>query len=1198
MVAHTGPQGRPEFATNDPAAQDTVAAALMEMLDFTAPYEAQGRSASIASAFFNVGGWSLIAPELKKVGKVRLMLGAEPQRQTDPVVLRSGTTPKRRAPQVALDEALAEQQAALAIERDLVPFTAQARSQVQDLIGWLRSGGVEVRRYTREFLHGKAYLIDNPALGVIAGSSNFTHAGLSKNRELNLGQYNASTIEAVRNWFDDLWAAAEPFDLAGFYEEQVVPDEPWMVFLRMLWEAYGQQIAADDEEIAADPSMRDLLAFQKDGVGRARRILERHNGVLVADEVGLGKTYVGGALVKDSVRARQRVLIVAPKIIRDTVWKPYVDREHLAGWVDVISYDDLLAEVTADGKRWRMDVARSPEEYALVVLDEAHTVRNGDTLRARALLDILKASPLTGAARKRVVLLTATPVNNALGDLHSLLSYFIVHDDEFAEIGIPSLAAHFRSLDKMDTDDLSPELLFDILDAVAVRRTRQFVRQHYVGQRIDKTGATLTFPEPVVRRVDYDLAPVLEGFFDTFAHALGADKDPGDPDPFYSGHIPPEGLASLDPTRLTLAGYTPSRYLLDDGHDDDARQRAAEVQVAGLLRTGLLKRFESSSAAFISTCRKMASTLDGLLSLIQTEGLVASGESLRDWVRLDAEDVDQVEDWRATADYEDAQRFDVEALAADIENDMRLLRGFAETVETGMAGTTDPKFQALTDMLIRIVEESQRDAMLRSAATLSEDPAQAAIRERDDRKTLVFSFYADTIYYLQDHIEEILADPRLAVYRDRVAFVTGTPRKTPGHGVHAGTVTQDEAVAGFAPRTGGPVDSDGNPIAEDRFDLLFTTDVLAQGVNLQQARNVVSIDLPFNPQVLVQRHGRCDRIGSVHKQLFMWCFFPDVGLDKWLRLETILHRKLAKAAASIGHGAVLPGVLATEDRVFNAKNAQIQALAAGDAELFTGHDRSLISGEEFRAILRKAINDASLAHHLESMPWGVGSGFTADDRPPGFVFCARILDRADEPVFRYIPLPAALIPGSSISPDTRADDPEDTRPVIRGTRVDVVTDTLTALTMANPPEPAAPAVLPEDWQDLAYDAWAAAAQSIADMWNASLDPSGNRDVPAVIRRAVQHIRDYSSHRNRDDADLAEKAYRRGQAARVTAIVRSVMADEALTDATRTDRLIELVHELGLTAPENRPKRYPIDTDDVRLIAWMAVIPASSADDAD
>ncbi|MFI5950403.1 helicase-related protein [Micromonospora chalcea] len=1151
-------------------------------------------SVAIASAFFNVGGWHLIASELTRVGKVRLMLGAEPQRDTDPVVLRPETVPTRRAGDVELNRALDDQAEALATERNLVPFTPDARGQVQQLIEWLDSGSVEVRRYTREFLHGKAYLLDNPELGVIAGSSNLTYAGLAKNRELNLGQYNPSTIKAVRTWFDALWKEAEPFDLAAFYRLQVVPDDPWMVFLRMLWEAYGHQMTADDEAVAADPSMRDLLPFQKDGVGRARRILEKHSGVLIADEVGLGKTYVGGALVKDTVRARQRVLIVAPKIIRDSVWKPYVDAQHLAGWVDVISYDDLLAETTLDGRRWRLDVARDPDEYSLVVLDEAHSVRNTDTNRAKALVDVLKGNP-----RKRVVLLTATPVNNALGDLHSLLSYFIVHDDEFAEIGIPSLASHFRAVDKLNPDDLSPEHLFDILDAVAVRRTRRFVRNHYIGQRIDESGATLVFPEPKVRRVDYDLTPAIAGFFDVFAHALGADRDPDEPDPFYSGEIPDDGLTTLDPKRLTLAGYTPSRYRR---METDARQRAAEVQVAGLLRSGLLKRFESSAAAFVSTCRKMADTLTGLLGLVETEGLVASGESLRDWIRIDLDDPATLDEWRSSAEYAPALEYRIEALVADITSDIKLLRSMAATIAAGLIPATDPKVAALRETLVKVVAEAERDAATRAASTLSANSTERQSRDRDDRKVLVFSYFADTINYLQDNLQVILDDPRLALYQGRVAFVTGTIRKTPGHGAQAGTVKQEEAVAGFAPKTGGPKDARGKALADDRYDLLFTTDVLSEGVNLQQAHNIVNYDLPWNPMRLVQRHGRVDRIGSDHDFVYLWCFFPDKSLDALLNLEKILHRKLTKAAKSIGQGAVLPGIAASDDVVFNAKNEQIKALAEGDNALFLGATGGLISGEEFRAMLRKAIENESLERRLEAMPWGVGSGFTADDRPPGFVFCARILNRADEPAFRFIPLPQTLLlaGGDATVPDKvpGSDEPlaalAAERATIDGVPVDIVTDSLTALTMATPPDARVPANLPPDWLDLAYQAWATAQAHIAQTWNDGLDPSaGGEGLPPVIREAVRHLTLHGTHRNQADVDLAIKVFSRGQAARVTGIVRAVIRDEAATDRAKTDRLIQLIDELGLAVPETRAKRFPIQPRDVHLIAWTAIIPAST-----
>jgi hypothetical protein len=1177
--------GRPAFATNEPWAGSTVADAINEMVAFEA--HRPNLSMAVASAYFNVGGWQLISKSLKQAGKVRIMLGAEPQRDTDPVVLRPSTTPAKRAGKAQLDHALGEQAGVLAQERDLVPFTAEARSAVHEMIQWLGSENVEVRRYTKEFLHGKTYLMDNPTLGVIAGSSNFTYAGLAKNRELNLGQYDQAVISAVKTWFDSLWTDAEPFDLAEFYRQQVIPDEPWIVFLRMLWESYGREVAADDVATEADPSMRDLLPFQKDGVGRARRILEKHSGVLIADEVGLGKTYVGGALVQDTVRARQRVLIVAPKIIRDSVWKPYVDKAKLGGWVDVISYDDLLQDDHDGNPIYGLPPGRDSDEFALVVLDEAHTVRNSDTNRAKRLVDILKGNP-----RKQVALLTATPVNNALGDLHSLLSYFIVHDDEFAEIGIPSLASHFKAVDKLNPDDLSPEHLFDILDAVAVRRTRRFVRNHYVGQRIGTDdGKPLVFPEPKVRRIDYDLTPALDDFFDTFAHALGADRDPDDPDPFYAGEIPDGGLATLDADRLTLAGYTPSRYRLDKDY------KPYEVQVAGLLRSGLLKRFESSGYAFGRTCLKMADTLEGLATMITTDGVVASGESLRDWIRMDLDDPATLEEWRASADYEPAEDYRIAPMLADITSDIELLRGMAATVDAKLQPADDAKLKALGETLVKVVAEAERDAALRAASRLGEDDQDKASRDRDDRKALVFSYFADTIYYLQDNLDLILdSHPSLAVYKGRVAFVTGSARKRPGHGALAGSVDQEQAVAGFAPKTGGPVDKSGKPTAADKYDLLFATDVLAEGVNLQQAHNIVNYDLPWNPMRLVQRHGRVDRIGSDHAYVYLWCFFPDVSLDALLKLEAILHRKLAKAAKSIGAGAVLPGIAASDDVVFNAKRDTIKALAGGDNALFLGENAGLISGEEFRAMLRSAIESESLARRLESMPWGVGTGFETDDRPPGFVFCARILDRADEPTFRFVPLPPSLVPTngplpSPSQPPAAGDEADDAPPNINGTRVDIVTDTLTSLTMASPPDPRTPAHLPEAWRDLAYDAWAAAQKQIAQEWNNNLDTAGQTGpIPPAVREAVRHLNLYGTHRNQQDVDLAIKVFSRGQASRVTGIVRSVMKDEGLTDRNKTDRLIDLVDELGLAAPENRPKRFAIEPAAVHLIAWMALIP--------
>ena len=304
--------------------------------------------------------------------------------------------------------------------------------------------------------------------------------------------------------------------------------------------------------------------------------------------------------------------------------------------------------------------------------------------------------------------------------------------------------------------------------------------------------------------------PVLAGFFDTFAHALGADRDPDEPDPFYAGEIPAGGLSTLDAARLTLAGYTPSRYRLDKEY------KPYEVQVAGLLRSGLLKRFESSGYAFCATCRKMADTLEGLTSLIQDEGRVASGESLRDWLRIDLDDPASLEEWESTADYDDASEYLTGPLIADISSDVTLLRQMADTVEAGLKPGGDPKVRALADTLIKVIAEAERDASLRAAAALSPDPAEKESRDRDDRKVLVFSYFADTIYYLQDNIDLILdSDPALSRLQGpggvrhghRSAAAPGTagrpapsPRTRPSPGSPPGPADRRTSTAARPPR--------------------------------------------------------------------------------------------------------------------------------------------------------------------------------------------------------------------------------------------------------------------------------------------------------------------------------------------------------------------------------------------------------------
>src|SRR5690606_4369795 len=199
--------------------------------------------------------------------------------------------------------------------------------------------------------------------------------------------------------------------------------------------------------------------------------------------------------------------------------------------------------------------------------------------------------------------------------LYHLLSYFVRNDAQFISAGIPSLRQHFHAAEAEDPNDLSPDKLFDVLDAVAVRRTRRFVKKFYPYERIRKGDVELaiTFPQPVVKRVDYDLSGKLPDYFARFAYAVGVDPADDDsplpsPTEFEYGE------------QLSLARYVPTAYL----KDKDVERY--ELQAAGLLRSGLLKRFESSVHAFARTCRKMAESHDAFLSAMD-EGWVLTGDA-------------------------------------------------------------------------------------------------------------------------------------------------------------------------------------------------------------------------------------------------------------------------------------------------------------------------------------------------------------------------------------------------------------------------------------------------------------------------------------------------------------------------------------------------------------------------------------------
>ena len=1105
---------KPELAVN--RGEQTVAAALNGFISHAATGFVGGACLDIATAYFNVGGYSLLADSLDHAAGVRLLLGAEPvPPESRRRALRSESANPQRAARAQLRQALEGHEQNLLVERDHLGFTFEVDAATRRLVEWLRSDTVQVRRLEGRFLHGKAFLVGDRSHGVVAGSSNFTYAGLASNLELNLGNYSPHVVGQVRDWFDELWDEATDYDLAALFEARFEPHLPQLVYLRMLWEFYGEELEA--EAAAEGAPQIHLTSFQSDGLWRARRILEERNGVLIADEVGLGKTFLAGELIREAVQdRRQRVLVITPATLRDGPWDAFVSAHLLH--VELVSYEELMGDRRLNPEHTdAIKLKAEINDYAMVVVDEAHNLRNPGTQRAQALRGLL-----SGAPPKKLVMLTATPVNNSLWDLYHLLGYFLRNDAAFADAGIRSLRDHFANAMALNPDDLTPEHLFDVLDAVAVRRTRAFVKRFYPNDTIKVGGQDqpIVFPTPRVHKVDYNLDEVMPGFFDRFARAL-------DPD------------ASIeDAGVLSLARYSPSQYRLNRDVD------AYEIQLAGLLRSGLLKRFESSPHAFAETCERMANSHDAFLSLLGN-GRVATGDALADWIATDSDEMDdeQVDTFLdgIVGVSDDAAQYDVGRLREHVDRDRGLLRSFAAEART-VTRQDDPNLAALVEELASIAVEAAAEGM-------GDDDV------RNRRKVLVFSYYADTVEWVHEHlVEQAESDERLAPYRGRIASLAGS----------TGSDSKERVLWGFAPLTAdAPADA-----ADDRFDIVVTTDVLAEGVNLQQARHIINYDLPWNPMRLVQRHGRIDRIGSHHTEVYLRCVFPDDRLDDLLGLEERLHIKIAQAAASIGVGEVLPDQAAQVEINYAETREEIERLRRENPEIFErgGTARGVLSGEQFRQELRQALEDADFARQIKSLPWGAGSGMAVatPDGKPGYVFCARIGDHP-KPVFRFVETGGA------------GDAP-------------IVDETLACLDKARPPVAFnTPRLLDDAAIGGAFAAWETARTHIVDRWNHMADPANLQPkVAPRLHRAAEILRQYPPpDLSQDDIDRAIDTINAPYPERT---IRTFQAAIRETDnlAEQAERILEVIRTLGLepyVPPDPLPEIRP---EDVHLVTWLAL----------
>ena len=1047
--------------------------------------EHYGGPVNVATGYVGLQGLDALAQiAAEREQPTHLLIGAAPEALAGP----TGETVADR---------LEQSVSALRRERDFSAFPAARRAVLERVTRFFESDSVAVRRYIRRFLHGKAYVIGElndagapiGAGAALVSSANLTQGGLTANLELGMVHYQPNVVGMALGWHQRLWNDAQDFreELLELLRPPSLESDPQTVFLRALLELYEGEL--DDDVSLSD--MHALTAFQRDGLARAKRILDRYGGVLYADGVGMGKTEIGVQFIREHTRdLGQHVLVISPAQLRDRLWQQRLSEANLPG--TVVSYQQLAQDRQLSPNSDRRVLPVNKDVYRFVIIDEAHAYRNVDNTWYAAL------DRLMGGTPKKLLLLTATPVNNSLWDLHNLFLLFGRHDSAFTgePLRVPSLRKFFAEVGASKSEKLSEAKLFPLIDALSVRRDRAFIKERYRNERF-VDGTPVKFPEPELHERRYDLDRAHPGIVQSIYDGIDG---------------------------LTMARYRLSAYRLDKEGES-----ASEEALAGLMQSQLLKRFESSWYAALQTVNRMRDGNDVMLRVIAERGAVPPPEVIRDLVGNTGED-----DTFLSADLIDEALAGSEGgIAADSFNDQFLI-------------DLQKDWDTLASMSVQL--ESLKDRPDPKLDTLREVMAATP-----SQKVAVFTAFQDTASYLKERIEsqpDVLRDRSWTVVIGSETSADARTRELERFCPESVTGEQ-----GFVPE-GGEV------------DVILSTDILSEGQNLQQAQAVLSFDMPWNPQRVVQRNGRIIRLRSPHDTAYLYTLLPKQGdLDRLLKLEAKLQAKIMAANASVGMETPVLADVETESQVYADLNTFAERLASGDATLLdeqesSGETGSAFAGELFRSYLRRAAEEGEIAR-LRDLPWGIGAAFVQRSptlAEPAVFFACRT--RRDERYWRMVSQSGEILYREDL-PMLRLIDPHE--------------------------QPNCPLPDSLDLERL----FTIAAADICAAHNALLDPEARfAALPASQRWALDVLRspDAPAGEEYDEADQALSVGRNNLVRRDLSELRREYEGGGMSATDGARRIVEVVARFGLRPVEAPQAPEPIGEDDLGVVCYQVVMP--------
>jgi len=946
---------------------------------------------SFVSAYFTIYAYEHLRTELSQIQKLRFLFG-------DPRFVST------------LKPGRAEQKS-FSINNDGLHLQNQIEQSriAKDCADWIIDK-VDIRSVIeKNLMHGKMYHIEHNGIAeALIGSSNFTVSGLGlggeniNNIELNLLVDSNRDRRDLKDWFDSVWKNE---DLVEDVKDQVLEylkklysdNSPEFIYYKTLFHLFEDDLTNQDwedlstiqKQIVDTQVWNILFEFQKDGVKGIINKMQTYNGCILADSVGLGKTFEALAVIKYFELRNDRVLVLCPKKLREnwTVYQAQNNSELNIFLKDrfnytVLSHTDLSRD---DGFTGDIDLANiNWGNYDLVVIDESHNFRNNTPAKRDEDGNIVRLSRyqklmeqiIKEGVNTRVLLLSATPVNNTLKDLRNQI-YFLTKEIDSAYsdlLGILSIKDTLATAQRTfsdwakknnnhDTKDLLSKFsssFFKLLDALTIARSRKHIYRYYKDS-IEKLGGFPKRLKPISKYPNIDLKQEF---------------------PTYD---------SLNKTieNYQLSLFNPSKYLLEEyrnKYDQDAmpnfKQADRENFLIGMMKVNFLKRLESSVYAFSLTMQRTINKIDDLTDRIdQFKAYQASNPDL-DFDELIFEDLDDEE---LTSAFEVGKKLkfkmahlDIDSWAKDLKQDRDQLHILMLTAKD-VTPERDAKLAALKEIIKGKV----------TSPTLDKN-------NHPNKKILVFTAFADTAVYLYRSLNS-WAKNDLGI---EIALVTGDAANIK---TTFGKKDYNSILVNFAPIS-KQRDKMHNMPQEGQIDLLIATDCISEGQNLQDCDWLVNYDIHWNPVRVIQRFGRIDRIGSIHKKVQLINFWPTQDLDNYIKLKNRVEARMALVDISATNEDNLLNPEEIEDLVthdLKFRDKQLKRLREEILDLEDFNENISLTDftlEDFRAELMRYIESNRAA--LENSPLGLYAVVPTHPEhliiQPGVIFCLKLKENIRE----------------------------------------------------------------------------------------------------------------------------------------------------------------------------------------------------------